>query len=56
VYKSFVRTFIERGTTATATPAVTIGALLLEPLMLGAGGLKFVDPLYQKVLVQVRPM
>lgn len=27
------------------------GALLLEPLMLGAAGLVFIDPLYQKVLV-----
>lgn len=29
-----------------------IGAFLLEPLMLGAGGLKFVDPLFQKVVVR----
>lgn len=29
-----------------------LSALLLEPLMLGAGSLRFVDPLYQKVLVQ----
>lgn len=28
-------------------------ALVIEPIMLGAGGLKFVDPLFQKVLVQV---
>ena len=28
-----------------------IGAFLLEPLMLGAGCLKFIDPLYQKVFI-----
>jgi hypothetical protein len=29
-----------------------LGAFLMEPLMLGAGGLKFIDPLFQKVVVQ----
>ncbi|MCL4419324.1 aminotransferase class III-fold pyridoxal phosphate-dependent enzyme, partial [Patescibacteria group bacterium] len=29
-----------------------LGALIIEPMMLGAGGLKFIDPLYQKVLIQ----
>ena len=29
-----------------------IGAFLLEPLMLGAGGLKFIDPLFQSVAVR----
>lgn len=29
-----------------------LGAFLLEPLMMGAGGLKFIDPLFQKVTVQ----
>lgn len=28
-----------------------IGALVLEPMMLGAGGLTFLDPLFQKVLI-----
>ena len=28
-----------------------IGAFLLEPLMLGAGCLKFIDPLYQKAFI-----
>lgn len=31
---------------------LTIGALVIEPVMLGAGGFKFVDPLFQRVLVQ----
>ena len=29
-----------------------LGAFLMEPLMLGAGGLKFIDPLFQKICVQ----
>ena len=28
-----------------------MGALLIEPLLVGAGGMKFVDPLYQRVLM-----
>lgn len=31
-----------------------LGSLLLEPLVMGAGGMVFVDPLFQRVLVQVR--
>jgi dethiobiotin synthetase/adenosylmethionine--8-amino-7-oxononanoate aminotransferase len=34
--------------------AVRLGALLMEPLLQGAGGMLLVDPLFQKVLVQVR--
>lgn len=29
------------------------GALLLEPLVMGAGGMRFVDPLFQRVLIDV---
>lgn len=31
-----------------------LGSLLLEPLVMGAGGMVFVDPLFQRVLVQVK--
>lgn len=30
-----------------------LGSLLLEPLVMGAGGMIFIDPLFQRVLVQV---
>ncbi|KLO08803.1 onanonoxo-7-onima-8-eninoihtemlysoneda [Schizopora paradoxa] len=30
-----------------------LAALVLEPLILGAGGMKFVDPLFQRVLVDI---
>ncbi len=30
---------------------VEIGALVIEPIVIGAGGMKFVDPLFQKLLV-----
>lgn len=36
-----------------AEEGVILGSLLLEPLVMGAGGMVFVDPLFQRVLVQV---
>lgn len=33
--------------------AVSLGALIIEPVLLGAGGMMFADPLYQKCLVEV---
>ncbi|KAI0749859.1 onanonoxo-7-onima-8-eninoihtemlysoneda [Daedaleopsis nitida] len=39
-----LRTLQERG-------APTIAALVLEPLVMGAGGMVFVDPLFQRVLI-----
>ena len=29
------------------------GSLMLGPLLLGAGGMKFIDPLFQRVLIDV---
>lgn len=37
-----------------AAAGVRLGALLIEPVLQGAGGMLLVDPLFQKVLVQVR--
>jgi len=42
----------ENDSAAAAASSTAAAALVIEPLMLGAGGLKFVDPLFQKVLVQ----
>lgn len=36
-----------------AEEGALLGSLLLEPLVMGAGGMVFVDPLFQRVLVQV---
>jgi adenosylmethionine-8-amino-7-oxononanoate aminotransferase len=47
-YRDYVKTFLD----AHSSDSVQLGALLIEPLMLGAGGLRFVDPLFQRVLVQ----
>ncbi|CAN0567910.1 unnamed protein product, partial [Ectocarpus sp. 12 AP-2014] len=35
-----------------AQEGAILGSLLLEPLVMGAGGMVFVDPLFQRVLVQ----
>lgn len=37
-----------------AEEGALLGSLLLEPLVMGAGGMVFVDPLFQRVLVQVK--
>lgn len=34
-----------------SNPQHSLGALLLEPILLGAGGMQFVDPLFQKALI-----
>jgi dethiobiotin synthetase/adenosylmethionine--8-amino-7-oxononanoate aminotransferase len=47
-YRTFIQTYLKN----CEIKGSQIGALLIEPLMLGAGGLKFIDPIYQKVLVQ----
>ena len=39
------------GATPQAPPPSPLGALVLEPLVLGAGGMVFVDPLFQRVLI-----
>jgi bifunctional dethiobiotin synthetase / adenosylmethionine---8-amino-7-oxononanoate aminotransferase len=46
-YGAFIRAYLDESEKKESQ----IGALLMEPLMLGAGGLKFIDPLFQKVVV-----
>ncbi|KAG8783952.1 hypothetical protein FRC15_004254 [Serendipita sp. 397] len=47
------RTYIQKEITKLVQNGTTFGALILEPLVLGAGGMKFVDPLFQAILVDV---
>ncbi|KAI0261543.1 PLP-dependent transferase [Gloeopeniophorella convolvens] len=47
-YRAHVDGALARLAAAGAPP---LGALVLEPLVLGAGGMVFVDPLFQRVLV-----
>ncbi len=47
------RTSANRWSTRSALRARSFGALVMEPICLGAGGMVFVDPLFQAVLVEV---
>ena len=51
-YRTHVNDTLER---LAGGPGATrpLGALVLEPLVLGAGGMIFVDPLFQRVLIDV---
>ncbi len=45
------REYIRRAFQSADDNKITIGALVLEPLVIGAGGMLFVDPLYQRLLI-----
>ncbi|KAK0480260.1 onanonoxo-7-onima-8-eninoihtemlysoneda [Armillaria novae-zelandiae] len=47
------REHIEKTLDTLTRKGQTLGALVLEPLVMGAGGMLFVDPLFQRVLVDV---
>jgi bifunctional dethiobiotin synthetase / adenosylmethionine---8-amino-7-oxononanoate aminotransferase len=49
-YRSFITRTLE---SLTSTLPAPLAALVLEPLVLGAGGMLFVDPLFQRILVDV---
>ncbi|KAF7329113.1 PLP-dependent transferase [Mycena kentingensis (nom. inval.)] len=49
-YRSYIAETLESLETSNAP---RLAALVLEPLVLGAGGMLFVDPLFQRVLVDV---
>lgn len=44
--------YIEKQMYLLESSSFAIGALLLEPILQGAGGMRLVDPLFQKLLVQ----
>lgn len=48
-YRTHVNNTLEK--LASGPDAIPLGALVLEPLVLGAGGMIFVDPLFQRVLI-----
>jgi dethiobiotin synthetase/adenosylmethionine--8-amino-7-oxononanoate aminotransferase len=48
-YRTHVNNTLEKLTSGPG--AIRLGALALEPLVLGAGGMVFVDPLFQRVLI-----
>ncbi|KAF5367111.1 hypothetical protein D9758_004032 [Tetrapyrgos nigripes] len=50
VYKDYLRRTLS---SLQARGSPRLGALVLEPLVMGAGGMIFVDPLFQRVLIDV---
>lgn len=51
LYKRYIVRAVEEYGERHAHTGHRLGALVLEPLVLGAGGMQFVDPLFQRVLV-----
>nr|KMM65182.1 adenosylmethionine-8-amino-7-oxononanoate aminotransferase [Coccidioides posadasii RMSCC 3488] len=49
-YKEYIKTTLEN---LVVKEGVKFGALIIEPIILGAGGMLFSDPLFQQCLVQV---
>eukprot|EP00903_Cladosiphon_okamuranus_P015221 g14067.t1 len=49
LYRAHVRSTMDA---FEAEEGALLGSLLLEPIVMGAGGMVFVDPLFQRVLVQ----
>ncbi|THH27391.1 hypothetical protein EUX98_g6795 [Antrodiella citrinella] len=50
VYRSYIERTLRQ---LKQRSECTLAALILEPIVMGAGGMIFVDPLYQRVLVDV---
>ncbi|KAF9466408.1 PLP-dependent transferase [Collybia nuda] len=51
VYRNYITDTL--GSLSTNQDVPTLAALVLEPLVLGAGGMIFVDPLFQRILIDV---
>lgn len=50
LYRDYIRTTLEK---LRQQYVSTFAALVLEPLVLGAGGMVFVDPLFQRIMIDV---
>lgn len=50
IYRHHINTILER---LVLKEGRTFGALILEPILMGAGGMIWVDPLFQRVLIDV---
>ncbi|KDQ59029.1 hypothetical protein JAAARDRAFT_127738 [Jaapia argillacea MUCL 33604] len=50
VYRTFIRRTLQRLRESGQPP---LAALIIEPLVMGAGGMIFVDPLFQRVIIDV---
>jgi dethiobiotin synthetase/adenosylmethionine--8-amino-7-oxononanoate aminotransferase len=49
-YTAYIRTTLSE---SVEKHGISFGALIIEPMLLGAGGMMFADPLYQRCLVEV---
>jgi dethiobiotin synthetase/adenosylmethionine--8-amino-7-oxononanoate aminotransferase len=47
------RAYIQSSLQHLQTTNQRVGALMIEPIVLGAGGMQFVDPLFQQILIDV---
>lgn len=52
VYRQHILALLKQATSSQEEP-LRLGALVLEPVIMGAGGMLFVDPLFQRMLVDV---
>ncbi|KAI0067370.1 PLP-dependent transferase [Artomyces pyxidatus] len=50
LYRNFIQETLQKLAAAGGPP---LGALVLEPLVMGAGGMIFVDPLFQRIMIDV---
>jgi len=50
IYRDFIQSRLE---TLVKVQDRKFGALVLEPVVMGAGGMRFVDPLFQRILIEV---
>lgn len=52
ILNKIYQNYIDRQMYVLEDSSFTVGALLLEPILQGAGGMKLIDPLFQRLLIQ----